>query len=176
MRAPIIDGFWWSELPNTVTVRCRECGGPATFESAVEMVRGEAARALRDDPAAVGVEHAGGFLRNRFPYVYPRRTGPLRMFGHYEGAEGVVTCPRCVARRPHRLAWPADAYYRLEYRGAMLWAWNREFLVLIRNFIASERRDTAGQYYFRRKLPKKLLLAKRREELTAKLDRLLAAT
>ncbi len=176
MRAPIIDGFWWSHLPNTVTVRCHECGGPATFEPAVELVRGEAARALRDDPATVGVDFAGGFLRNRFPYVFPRRTGPLGSFGHCDGAEGVVTCARCVARRPLRLAWPADAFYRLEHRGATLWAWNREYLMMIRNFIASERRDTMGHYYFRRKLPKEFLFAKRRGELTAKLDRLLAAT
>ena len=170
------DAFWWSRVPSDVTVRCRECGGPATFESATAFVRGEAARALRDDPAVVGVEFAGGFVRSRFPYLFSRRTAPRGQFGHYHGAEGVVTCPRCVARYAHRLSWPADAYYRLEHRGATLWAWNRAYLVMIRDFIASERRDTAGHLYFRRKLPRAFLVAKRRAELTSKLDRLLAAT
>ena len=172
----MIEGYWWSRLPDTVTVTCRECGGPATFESASEMISGDSARALRDDPAAVGVELAGSFLRNRFPYLFPRRTIPRGHFGHYDGAEGVVTCPRCVTRYAHRLAWPAEAFYRLEHRGATLWAWNREYLVMIRDFIASEQRDTPGHFYFSRKLPKAFLLAKRRAMLTAKLDRLLATT
>lgn len=170
------NGFTWSNVPNEVTVRCRECGGPATFESGKEFVGGSAGRALREDSAVVGVAFGRGFLRNRFPYLFPRRTGPLGNFGQFDGAEDVVTCPRCVARHPHQLSWPADAFYRLEHRGATLWAWNREYLVMIRDFIASERRDAAGHFYFRRKLPKEFLLAKRRSELTAKLDRLLATT
>lgn len=172
----MFNGFSWPGVPNTVTVSCRECGGPATFEPATEIVRGAAGRALRSDPAAVGVQFQNGFLRNRFPYVFSRRTGPLGRYGHFRGAEGVVTCARCVARRPHRLAWPADAFYRVEFRGATLWAWNREYLVMIRDFIASERRDTKGHDYFRRKLPKVFLQAKSRGDLTARIDRLLATT
>lgn len=171
-----ITGFWWSHVPNEVTVRCRECSGPATFEPATERVGGETGRALRDDPAAVGVAFGRGFLRNRFPYLFPRRTGPLGGFGHFDGAEGVVTCPRCVARYAHRLSWPADAFYQIEYRGATLWAWNREYLIMVRDFIASDRRDTTGHHYLRRKLPKVFLLAKRRAQLTSKLDRLLASS
>jgi hypothetical protein len=171
-----MDGFTWSHVPKEVTVRCRECGGPAVFEPARTFVPGAAGRELRDDPSVVGVEFGRGFLRNRFPYLFPRRTGPLGHFGHFDGAAGVVTCARCVSRCAHQLAWPSEAYYLLEHRGATLWAWNREYLVMIRDFIASQQRDTAGHYYFRRKLPKEFLLAKRRVELTAKLDRLLAAT
>jgi hypothetical protein len=97
-------------------------------------------------------------------------------FKFTNGTEGIVSCLRCINRYEHKLNWPADAFYRVEHRGKVLWAWNREYLIVVREFIASPMRTSYGSYYFRRKLPKFFLLAKNRKNLVDKIDALLAST
>lgn len=92
-----------------------------------------------------------------------------------DGVVGEVSCPKCVSRYSHRLRWPSDAFYRVEHRGKVLWAWNREYLIMVREFIASLARNTDGSYYLRRKIPKFFLLAKHRERMVCKIDAVLAA-
>jgi hypothetical protein len=93
-----------------------------------------------------------------------------------DGAVGEVSCPKCVSRYSHTLNWPSDAFYRVEHRGKVLWAWNREYLVMVREFVASPARNTEGSYYLRRKIPKFFLLAKNRERIVGKINAVLAAT
>jgi hypothetical protein len=105
--------------------------------------------------------------------------GPAKMVGHggrfyfMDGAVGIVSCPECISSYSHTLDWPSDAFYRVEHRRKVLWAWNREYLVMVREYIASSSRKTEGSYYLRRKLPKFFLLAKHRQHVVDKIDAVL---
>lgn len=96
-------------------------------------------------------------------------------FYFMDGAAGDVSCQKCVSRYSHKLSWPSDAFYRVEHREKVLWAWNREYLVSVQKFIASSARNTEGAYYLRRKIPKFFLLAKNRKRIVGKIEAVLAA-
>jgi hypothetical protein len=55
---------------------------------------------------------------------------------------GSFSCAHCQTRKPYILQWPSDAYYSISYKGEVLWAFNRESAVELRDYIASNERKT----------------------------------
>lgn len=91
---------------------------------------------------------------------------------------GTVTCSDCHKRQKHILSWPEDAFYQTEVRGQVLWAFNRESLVALRDYLASTERDKARQNTWKNFLlnvPTYFLKAKVRDEAVKKLNRLLSS-
>ena len=87
------------------------------------------------------------------------------------GDQGVIRCMSCGYLRKHVLDWPENAYFQIEHRGDVLWAFDRETAVVLRDYIASNMRSRRGQRYsgFLRKVPKQFLSAKARPVLGKKL-------
>jgi len=55
---------------------------------------------------------------------------------------GAFSCTHCQTRKPYILQWPSDAFYSISYKGEVLWAFNRESAVELRDYIASNERKT----------------------------------
>ena len=53
---------------------------------------------------------------------------------------GAFSCGSCQARKSYILQWPNDAYYSISFKGELLWAFNRESAVDLRDYIASSER------------------------------------
>ena len=94
-----------------------------------------------------------------------------------KNGEGVVIC-ECGTRRKHKLKWPQDAFYKLNYRKNNLWAYNRETTIVLRDYIKSDERKNFGVkwQFFLLHVPKPFLVAKARKPLVAKIDKLLASS
>ncbi len=89
---------------------------------------------------------------------------------------GAITCGACGNSKGHVLRWPEDAYYAVEVDGKMLWAWTRGAAIALKNFIASDHRETrdfGSNERFLRHIPKEFLLAKHRDIAVRRLQGLL---
>ena len=88
---------------------------------------------------------------------------------------GVLSCARCGRRRKHELRWPDDAYFQIEHKGQVLWAFNRDTAVDLLHFITADNRDFHRFTYrnFLMKVPSVFLSKKVRGAVAKKLERLL---
>lgn len=191
--------YEWSPMPHVLEVRCPSCAGPAVFEFA------EVARIARktDIPFFRSSPHfeyrrfpAQGWRQAwhgaiYFPGLTSRSPAAARLPEGYSPEDwahpkyfssrdldlGTLTCQRrCARPRKHRLVWPGDAFFSIEYRRALLWAFDRGSATELRDFIASPDRE-ASRYRWRgflMKVPGRFLQASARAELVRRLDRLLA--
>lgn len=93
---------------------------------------------------------------------------------YYLGGEdlrwrGRIICDSCGLWRKHTLDWPKDAYFTIEYKGETLWAYNRKWGAMLRDFIA-EGDSNAPMF---RKIPAHFRNAKARDEVLKRLDKAL---
>jgi len=88
---------------------------------------------------------------------------------------GAVTCGSCGYRRKHYLRWPDEAFYQTDYRGKVLWAFDRESAAELLDFIASDDRGRENRKWraFLMRVPSHFLKKQARETVTKKLRRLL---
>lgn len=94
---------------------------------------------------------------------------------NYDCTPGTKICNHCGTKKKSNLSWPKDAYFKCEIKGKVLWAFNREHLISLRDFIESDTRVTADKYYqyFLRKIPSIFLNRKNRKEVVKKLNKLI---
>lgn len=55
---------------------------------------------------------------------------------------GAFACSQCHTRQPYVLQWPKDAYFSIDFKGEVLWAFDRESAIDLRDYIASNERKT----------------------------------
>lgn len=158
-----------------IAIRCPRCGAEARMEPHSRWLRGEEARAAAE-AGAEGVWDGRSFVVARYPRLISWKHRALRWYNRE--LWGICRCPACGYLDRHRLCWPADAYWVVSIRGRTLWAWTRAHVTALRDFVASADRSMAGLPQgiarFLRHVPTEFLLAKRRDEVVRKLDRLLA--
>lgn len=58
----------------------------------------------------------------------------------YSQGLGAFNCTSCYTRKKHTLDWSNDAFYSMSYKGNILWAFNRESMIELRDYIASNDR------------------------------------
>ena len=186
-------------MPHTLDVRCPSCGESAFFEFA-KVVR---VREKKDVPFFQGndqfdyllckdscghrwhaaVYYAGLHGRTvdtirELPEGY-ERSDWAHSKNLYRGSgldSGSVSCLRCGAHRRHDLQWPQDAFFQIEFKGEVLWAFNLESAIELRDYIASSNRDR-GEYKwqsFLMKIPKKFLLQGARDTVSKRLGKIIA--
>lgn len=192
--------YTWNPMPHLVDVRCPACQTRARFEFA-ELVRirrvAEVAYFQRSrdfeyqlmDGGIAGKWHAAVYyhgLRRRsltsvknLPVGYGASDWDhSRYWYRSHGRDwGTLSCPVCVRPRKHLLSWPHDAWFQIEVRGAVLWAFHEESLLVLRDYIASEQRAPQRRKrwsWFLLKVPSHFLSAKVRPEAVKKLSRLLS--
>lgn len=67
-----------------------------------------------------------------------------RMYGFNDGT---IVCHDCGHRKKHVLSWPGEAYFQIEYKQKMLWAYDRDSTVELLDYICSKNRDRARYKY-----------------------------
>ncbi len=188
----------WNPMPHCVAVRCPECRSEAKFEFAevVKIRRAADVQFFQDsdlfeyvffESTGNGRWHAAFYFHglrtkgideirnlpegysaenwNHGPYLY-------RSHGYDIGS---VVCTACLVRKRHVLKWPEDAFFQIEHKGKVLWAFDRGTARKLLEFIASkDRKKTGGDNRFLRHIPSQFLQAGSRETLVRKLTRMLS--
>lgn len=189
--------FDWNPMPHKLDVKCPKCGSMSEFEFA-EIVRielkkdveffinsnvfeyqmfsdscghrwhgaiyfaglhGEASKAIHSLPegyCASSWEHSKYLLSSH-------------------STLGSVRCKSCQYRSMHVLNWPQDAYFSIEIKGQVLWAFNTDSAMDLRAYIDSKDRRIRGYKYssFLLHVPTYFKKQNVRKMVTKKLDRLL---
>jgi len=104
-------------------------------------------------------------------------------------AEGALSCPACAFQRKHKVKWPDEAYFQVEYRGKVLWAYDRQTAIKLLNYVESKERRKGIDYYiptkthripfrtvdrFLHKIPAHFLTKSAREKVSKKLRKKLS--
>lgn len=190
-------GFYESfGVVDRLSVKCPECGKEATFNYAqVIRLEKKADASLFDQQWFVAktfkTEYSKwpGMLffprpnavcswQEKCPEKY-RHASSWPHMANASGTDGVdlgyLYCPQCHFAAKHVLNWPADAYYTIQYRDHVLWAFNRDMMVEIRNYIHAPTRSDLYpvEPVIIRHLPTFFKRAKNRDTLVKKLDKLL---
>lgn len=191
--------YEWNPMSHILDVRCPECRGRARFEfaEAVQIRSREDLSFFKKSPQFeyrfVRARHAGQNWNAAFYFagLHGRASTSIHSLPDgYEPSEwdhrrtlyrphgldlGSLVCTACAFRRRHELQWPADAYFRIEYRGEVLWAFHRESAVDLRTFVASPSRQPKKLRWasFLLHVPTVFLTAKARPTVLKRLDRML---
>ena len=183
--------YTWNPMPPILAVRCPDCEAGAVFEFAeMALIRRKADIPYFQSSKNFSVldYYSSGWKKlaifwhqlgnplsaiNDFPTGYDPG-----MWAHSEylvrkgpGDLGTIVCAQCGLRRKHVLEWPGNAWFQIDYRGQVLWAFERSSMVALTNFIASKDRQKAGRPWagFLMKIPSLFLEAKAREAILRKL-------
>lgn len=84
---------------------------------------------------------------------------------------GVVECLVCHARFVHDLRWPDEAWWQWPIRGRLLWAWDRDHALQIRDYVSATHRPARGLHGPLGRIPSEFLAAKVRESVVKAIDR-----
>ena len=194
MTAP----YEWNPMPHTLDVKCSRCEQRAYFEFAeiVRIKEKKDAQFFKDSDQfeyllcqdSCGHKWHGAMF---FPGLHGRTVNTIRElpdgyvpsdWAHsqylYRSSNldvGSVDCDQCGLRQLHQLKWPQDAYYQIEYKGQILWAFHRETANELKEYILSKDRDrTKFQWHsFLLHVPMIFLKQNAREEIVKKLEKLL---
>ena len=191
--------YEWNVLPHVLSVSCPACGCEAQFEFAETVAvqrRTDVAYFKRSEHFEYHFRGEGFRAAHHFATYYHGLGGVTlaavddlpdgyqaedwahsRYFWRSggKGERGAIMCAGCGLRKKHELDWPHDAYFQTDHRGHLLWAFNREALVDLRDFVASEQRrfEDYTWGWCLRHVPAVFLTAKARSAVVKKLDRLL---
>ncbi|PRC90797.1 hypothetical protein [Solimicrobium silvestre] len=137
--------------PEDINVKCPNCGSPILFNAVVP-------------DQYVKDEKSGGYL------LVPQSVATK--------IRGRGACTKC-SRQFDRISWPEDAHFKFESGGGIVWAWNKEFLQVLRARVIGDR-VTERQlcmknglfHYFLTRLPKYIVVKRHRAGILRKLDEL----
>ncbi len=188
----------WNPMPHVLDINCPSCGKPAIFEFA-ETVR----IALKQD--IVFFQDSDLFECRRFQdscghywhgavfyallhggstaviealpkgYLPAQWDHPSSLTRHRDTPLGAYRCGQCHEGGTHTLDWPHDAQYSMAYKGHVLWAFNRDSAVALRDFLSSNHRSTVNSRWqrFLSHVPTRFKDRKARARLVQLIERLL---
>ena len=188
----------WNPMPHVVSIACPNCKGHAEFEFAEAVAienKGDVAFFLKSKHFEYVFQNKDNYVAHHRAFFFhglpsstletisdlPKGYGPedwahspylYRTHGH---DIGTLTCTSCSERKKHQLQWPQQAYFQIDYRNHVLWAFNEESLCDLIDFIRSDDRDTTKYRWsaFLRHVPSQFLGRKARESVVKKLEKLL---
>ena len=186
--------YEWFNLPSELTIICPFCQKQATFEFAkIFHIQGRKFQHFYENHPAFETER----LYDPYAYIhkfcaifYPTfhhdapkifqdipddHKSMTQHLAYLNKGFGAVKCIHCLSRRKHRLQWPQDAYYHIEYKGNILWAPSQSSFQSIHDYIASTDRDRFkyGHYYHLLHLPQHFLTKNARSEVCKKMQHFL---
>ncbi len=194
------ESYEWNPMPHCLAVVCPDCGSEAKFELAeirrINLRKDvEYFKKSKDFEFARTTDYGGGFCNVAIYFHGLKQSALSALQDLPEGYEpgdwehspylyrtpghdlGTIVCNSCHMRRKHVLNWPDDAYFKIDHKNGVLWAFDREYASELLRYIRSEDRDR-GKFRHRAslmKVPTKFLTAKVRESVARALDRILSA-
>lgn len=189
----------WNPMPHSVNVRCPACRSLAVFEFA-EIARIKLVKDIgffqKSDAFDYQIfEDSNGSRWHGAIFYHSLRAKPsfaLRDLPDGYSPEtwehsqylyrshgldwGAVVCGSCGYRKKHHLSWPGDAYFQVEYKSNVLWAFDRESATALLDYICSETRETSHSKWaaFLRHIPSLFLKKGARGTVSKNLKKLLA--
>jgi hypothetical protein len=166
--------------PSSITIRCPKCHSEAEFRFPFTLLRGDprdqaTIRAGYEDSSAKVERWGSWYVLVHFPDIFPWSEASF-LSDYQEREWGVSTCSQCGHKGKHKLSWPKDAYFVSNFRGEALWAWTRGHAQALKYFVESKDRNPwnyPGSVLFLLHIPKAFLMAKNREAVSKKLQRML---
>ncbi len=192
------DLYAWNPMPHVVAVTCPQCISEAKFEFAelVKIGRKEDVSYFQNSDvfeyrfvesfgsgrwhAAIyyhGLKSSSTSNIKNLPEGYQPedwRHSPYLYRSH--GSDiGTLICGACFLRQKHELDWPKEAFFQVEYKQQVLWAFHRETVVELIEFVKSQGRkeDQYKWSSFLRHIPTHFLQSGAREPVLKKLNSLL---
>lgn len=181
-------------MPHVLDVICPDCRGPARFEFATgipvdrkdrDWFRRSRAFEMRkverhDGARHVVAMHYRGLRGPSLDVISDMPAAHSPADWHHSryhvrtttAHEGTVTCSACALRRKHRLDWPRDAWFQIEYRGRVLWAFDRDMALRLLSHIQGKMRPSPDAQLL--KVPAHFRTAKARNEVARRLRARLA--
>jgi hypothetical protein len=154
-RHPIDYRYDYYSWPAKIISKCVHCGSRCDFLAVVP------------DPFEQDEESGG--------YQLVGRHVPKKILG--SGA-----CTKCGHQTNH-LAWPEGAYFQVPLTGGNVWAWNEDYLVVLRAHISGDRvlerhlrAEDVLYHHFLSRLPKHVVLKRNRERIIRKIDEFIATS
>ena len=195
-----------SPMPPILSVRCPNCTKHAIFEhvTAQPIQKNVDVDFFKKSPFfefqdvegrpgyAIYFPRLGRNLENleSLPEGYDNKAWQHSKYWRHRSSDmGVLQCNNCSCRRKHNLQWPEDAYFKVEYKGDWLWAFDRETAQLLLNYIESDERNKTiigyiqakthkieikGHHSFLLKIPAKFQARNARDPIVKKLRKVLA--
>jgi len=194
----------WNPMPHKLDIKCPSCSNQALFEFA-EVVRIQLKKdvpffqqsdifkyALLKDGCGhkwhgaiyFANLHGGStdaitnLPENYAPEDWAHSKHFMTNHSYCLGDLGAFSCSNCHTRKPYELKWPDDAYYSISYKGNLLWAFNRESAVDLRDYIASNQRKIEGFKWasFLLHIPSVFKKQNARTDIVKKINKTLAST
>lgn len=181
-------------MPHVLDVSCTDCGGHAQFEFAEASIihlRKDIAyfRNSREFDYLKAQDNAGSFhhIALYFHGLGRRDLAAIDdlpdgyspddwqhsryLMRSHDSSTGAISCAACGLSSRHDLDWPNDAFFQIEYRNGILWAFNRDSANELLAYIGSEdrSRDNFTYRHFLMKIPAAFLISKAREAVVKKL-------
>jgi len=193
---PMTGPYEWNPMPRVLAVTCPSCQSEAAFEFCTlhQVAKKDlsAFERLKHFDLVKTRERSGyRYLAVFYPGLHGDLPGALRdlpdgyapqdwaqpqyayMNNGFE--QGSIVCGACGSRRKHVLRWPHDAFFQVEHKDHVLWAFNRDTAVDLLRFVQADNRDFRRFTYrhFLMKVPSVFLSKKARPAVAKKLLRLL---
>ena len=182
--------------PEVVSIKCPNCGRHANFRSSLLRTADHVDRPYFEKSKNFEAEYVKTRVGQwKYNIWYDPGLGkPLeqindlppsfrKQYPHCSKPEerGTVFCSSCGLRRTHRLNWPDGAYFQIEHKGKILWAYNREMANKILEFLKSPnrkkhsfyRKGPVGSWSWLRNLPTVFQTKKVTPQVVKKLEKLL---
>ena len=185
------EAYDWYRMPQWISICCPDCGSAAEYAFAtlariqhraeVEFFQNSDAFEYRLFEDSCGSRWHGALF---YPGLSAKPLGAMTDLpegyrpddwhrGHGLDIRSVV-CHACGCRRKHSLKWPDEAYFQIDYKGKVLWAFDRETALVLLDYVRSESRQRDGKWKaFLLHIPSHFLRKKAREDVSKKLSKLL---
>lgn len=189
--------YAWFDMPNNINIRCPKCHKEAQFQCPLVFhVQQKQYRPFFESHPAFETallydphQYTHKFCAIFYPALHSQPEHYLNDIPkgckdlHYSSRhlmknQGVVICPSCFTKTKHVLKWPEEAYYCIEYKGQLLWAYDRHAFVSIYDYIQSQLRDRkkSGHIIYLLHIPSHFLTRRARTDVIEKMERVLKNT
>ncbi len=140
--------YEWFGWPDIVDVICPQCGKKTAFAGSKQVVKKQ----------------------------YNQGQPVTRLFT--DKRTGYVSCLSCGLTKVKTIQWPQDAYYKINVRGNVLWAWNEEHAKDIRDYLNSTSRVRRNFTYVASlyHIPEIFKLAKNRKKCVLGLNKIIGSS
>ncbi|MDB2437852.1 hypothetical protein N9W89_04000 [Hellea sp.] len=158
--------MYFMPAPELVSVKCPQCEQHATFRKSIGIANVEKVNRpyfeKSKDFDTFYTKHYGRYqyevwydtglgnnidnIRDLPDGINPKHfkpssySWPLRKY-----SRGVIACNHCTLRRRINIDWPKQAYFTVEYKGKVLWAYNREMALAILEYLKNSSRKKLSQ-------------------------------
>lgn len=150
-----------------IAITCPKCGSEAVFRKAFEFVTKEQKEEIEKSSTFYGniIESRGKYFIERYPkdFCFPDDIN-----------SGMVICEKCSYSHEHGAVLPSECYYQIFLHGERIWAYNREQMIALYEYVAAKNRNIpvyAKYYRFLYNIPRFVFFKKNRKKVLKEIEK-----